>query len=362
MYKITYLLLFFSPVVALCSVLPVQFHISVFQVSVTPFLNFKSLFTKLHRKSKASKTSCTVGIIGTSTRKMKTTSTSYLATSLTLVFLTSALALPLSPRDGTSNKTILLWDYTNTANVSSVPELKTSLDQAASHVVACSNWDTWRPDEAPDSLAFYPTVRTMDMVSGDSWTQLISSLEKEQAAGRQPIVQYLNEPEYQGVSASDAASTWRTSLLPLKTKYNAKLVGPGTSSSTKGIAFQDAFMGALADDEKPDYVGLHYYTTAGNPVDGEITWGQNYLTTAHTKYNLPLFVNEMASTSRDSADVQTFSDTMKQWMDEPEQSWIAQYGFFGASLAVANDWVSPEAQLLDSSGSWTSLGKDLMGL
>lgn len=293
---------------------------------------------------------------------MKTDFASCLAACQTMAFVTSAFALPLSPRNDTSSKKMLLWAYTNTASVSSVPALKTSIDQVASNVVACSNWDTWRPTEAPDTLAFYPTVRTMDMVSGDSWTQLISSLETEKAAGRQPIVQFLNEPEDQGVSATDAVNAWRTNLLPLKTKYNAKLVGPGTSSSDAGIAFQAAFMGALADNEKPDYVGLHYYTTDGNPVAGEVTWGQNYLTTAHTKYNLPVFVNEIASTSRDAGQVQQFSDEMTEWMEKPEQSWIAQYGFFGASLTVANNWVSPEAQLLDSSGSWTSLGKDLMGL
>lgn len=288
---------------------------------------------------------------------MKTTFAACLVACLT----TSILALPFSPRDGTStSKRILLWDYTNTNKVSSVPTLKTSIDDAASKVAAVSNWDTWRPSEAPDSLAFYPTVRTIDMVSGDSWTQLLASLDKEKAAGRQPIVQYLNEPENEGVSATDAANTWRSSLLPLKTKYNAKLVGPGTSSSDSGIAFQDAFMGALADNEKPDYVGLHYYSTQGNPVAGEITWGQNYLTTAHSKYNLPIFVNEIACTSRDSSDVKQFSDEMTTWMEQ--QDWIQQYGFFGASLDVANSFVSPEAQLLDTSGAWTTLGKDVMGL
>lgn len=281
--------------------------------------------------------------------------------------MTSAAALPpLNPRDDSntttsSSKRMLLWAYTNTDNITTVPTLKTSLDQAAPNALSCSNWDTWRPSELPSTLPFYPTVRTIDMVSGDSWTQLLASLETEKSAGRQPIVQYLNEPEDQsGVTASAAAATWRSNILPLKTQYNAKLVGPGTSSSTAGIAFQDAFMGALADDEKPDYVGLHYYTTATNPVAGEITWGQNYLTTAHSKYNLPIFVNEIACTSRDAGQVQQFSDTMTTWMEQ--QSWIAQYGFFGASLSVANSWVSPEAQLLDSAGAWTSLGKDLMGL
>ncbi|KAJ4390937.1 hypothetical protein N0V93_004536 [Gnomoniopsis smithogilvyi] len=292
---------------------------------------------------------------------MKTTIATYLVACQSFILATSALALPPTPRDGTStSKRILLWDYTNTGNVSSVPTLKSSLDEAASKVTAVSNWDTWRPSEAPDSLAFYPTVRTIDMVSGDSWTQLLASLDKEKSAGRQTIVQYLNEPENEGVSASDAATTWRSSLLPLKTKYNAKLVGPGTSSSDAGIAFQDAFMGALADDEKPDYVGLHYYSTEGNPVAGEIAWGQNYLTKAHSKYNLPVFVNEIACTSRDSADVKQFSDEMTTWMEQ--QDWIQQYGFFGVSLQVANSWVSPEAQLLDTSGAWTTLGKDLMGL
>lgn len=285
---------------------------------------------------------------------MKTSFTCFVACHLAL--LNSAIAAPLAPR-AASGKALLLWDYTNT---NSGGTTTAALTTAADKVVACSNWNTWRPTDAPDSLAFYPQVRTMDQLADSEWTMLIASLDVEKAAGRTPTVQYLNEPEYLGVSAADAAASWISKLLPLRDSYGAVLVGPATSSSESGIQFQKDFMAALSDDQKPDYVGIHYYTTDGQAVDSEVAWGENYLTEAHTNYGLPLFVSEVASTSRDAAQVTQFSDTFKAWMDE--QDWIAQYGFFGATLQPVNDFVSPEAQLLTTAGTWTALGTDLLGL
>lgn len=286
---------------------------------------------------------------------MKTTLNSCLV-ACQLALIHSSWALPLAPRNA-ATKNLLLWDYTNT-NAASITA--GALSAAAPKINAVSNWNTWRPSEAAADVAFYPTVRTMAQLEGSEWSYLITAIETEVAAGRTPHVQYLNEPEYLGVSATDAAASWRSKILPLRQQYGAKLIGVGTSSSNEGIAYQDAFMGALGATEKPDYVGIHYYTTDGQPVDTEVAWGQNYLTEAHNKYGLPLIVNEIASTSRDPAQVKQFSDTFKAWMDS--QDWIAEYAFFGATLQPANSWVSPAAQLLDTAGQWTALGKDLIGI
>lgn len=279
-----------------------------------------------------------------------------------LALINCAVALPLSARQETSGKSLLLWEWTLSRDAAVVPDIKTAIDQAAASpkVVATTNWDTWRPGESPSDLGFYPMVRTPEQLSGDSWTQLIASLEFEKAAGRVPIVQFYNEPEYLGVSAADAAASWRASILPLRAQYGAQLVGPATSSSEAGIAWQDAFMAALGANEKPDMLGIHFYTTDGQAVEGEVAWAQNYFTEAHEKYGIPLFVSEIASTSRDPAQVQQFSDIMEAWMDE--QDWIVRYGFFGVSREPANDWVSPVAQLMTAGGQWSDLGKDLLGL
>lgn len=283
---------------------------------------------------------------------MKVTFTSYLMASTA-----AAAVLPIHQRSSTTSKNILLWDYTNTAQVQ---KTQSALNEAAADVAAISNWNCWRPSEAPTDLPFYPTVRTAAQLTGDDWTQCLASIETEVAAGRTCTVQFYNEPEYLGLSAADAASAWRTSMLPLRQKYGCKLVGVGTSSSTDGIAFQDAFMAALGDTEKPDYIGVHYYTTAGNAVASEITWGQNYITEAHTKYGLPLFVNEIACTSTVASEVTEFSETFKTWMDQ--QDFIAKYGFFGATLTPVNSFVSEAAQLLTTVGTWTSLGKTLLSI
>lgn len=285
---------------------------------------------------------------------MKTSFTCFVACQLAL--LHSAFALPVASR-GAPGKNLLLWDYTNT---NSGGATSGAISAAAPSVQAVSNWNTWRPTDAPDTLAFYPQVRTMAQLEGNDWTMLIASIETEVAAGRVPTVQYLNEPEYLGVSAGDAAAAWISKMLPLKATYGATLVGPATSSSDSGIAFQKEFMAALAENQKPDYVGIHYYTTDGQAVDTELAWGKSYLSEAHSTYNRPLFVSEVASTSRDAAQVKEFSDSFKTWMDS--QDYIAQYGFFGATLQPVNGFVSPEAQLLNSAGQWTALGAELLGL
>lgn len=281
-----------------------------------------------------------------------------------LALANCAIAFPLSLRQDTTTtgKGLLLWEWTLSRDAPVVPEIQAAIDQATSSpkVVAATNWDTWRPSEAPAELGFYPMVRTPEQLSGDSWTQLIASIETEVAAGRPLVVQFYNEPEYLSVAAVDAAATWRSSILPLRAQYGCQLVGPATSSSVEGIAWQDAFMAALGADEKPDMVGLHFYTTDGQAVASEVAWGQNYFTEAHTKYGLPVIVSEIASTSRDPAQVQEFSATMEAWMDA--QDWITLYGFFGVSREPANDWVSPVAQLMDTVGRWTQLGKELLGV
>lgn len=286
---------------------------------------------------------------------MKTSFACFVACHLAAL-INPASALPLEKRTA-SSKNMLLWDFTNTNSGGATTG---ALQTAAGKVHGIANWNTWRPTDAPAGLAFYPQVRTLAQFEGNEWTMLLASLQTEVAAGRTPLVLYLNEPEYQGVSAADAAARWVSQMLPLRASHGAKLVGPATSSSDAGRAYQKAFQDALAADQKPDYTGVHFYTTDGQSVATELSWGQSYLSEVHATYGKPVFVSEIASTSRDPAQVTEFSDKMKAWMDA--QDWIAEYGFFGATLQPANDWVSPSAQLLNAAGQWTALGTDLLGL
>ncbi len=98
----------------------------------------------------------------------------------------------------------------------------------------------------------------------------------------------------------------------------------------------------------PDYLGLHYYGTNGNDA-------MNYLKSMHAKFpHQPVIVSEIASISRNYADVLGFTAQLCNWMDETD--WVFEYGWFGCMEKLADNFVSPAAQLMNPDGSF----KDLM--
>ena len=78
----------------------------------------------------------------------------------------------------------------------------------------------------------------------------------------------------------------------------------------------------------------------------------------HREFGLPLVVSEIACVSRDAAAVEAFTVEMANWMDET--SWVHEYGFFGCMRKVADNFVSPEAQLMTPDGHFTDLMNRLM--
>ena len=69
-------------------------------------------------------------------------------------------------------------------------------------------------------------------------------------------------------------------------------------------------------------------------------------------------VSEIASTSRNKKEVFTFTAQLANWMDLCP--WIFEYAFFGCMAKVADDFVSPEAQLMNSDGTLRYLMYKLM--
>ncbi|KAK7755589.1 hypothetical protein SLS62_002524 [Diatrype stigma] len=271
-----------------------------------------------------------------------------------------------------AKKRLALWEWTLTRDVASYPGIQATAASLSSapEIAAVMNWDAWQPTEIA-GLPFEPMARVPDSLLGDVWNQLLGSLTNQRTAGvEQLTVYFLNEPERQGVSAADAAATWRASFLPLRTdaQYGGgnattgtRLVGPAPASDEAGSAWLQEFMGYLGDDEKPDLLGVHYYTTQDGAAADEVAAAQAYIQGQSAAYGgLPVIVSEIASTSRDPAVVDAFTRQMAQWLDE--QDWVAQYGFFGMSRAVADDFVSPAAQLMDADGNLTPLGLFYAGL
>ncbi|KAI2601839.1 glycoside hydrolase family 128 protein [Hypoxylon sp. NC1633] len=265
----------------------------------------------------------------------------------------------LSQRDYGGGKRIILWETTLSRQLSSIPALFGSASSLASSPVikSITNWETTRPQELPANLPFRPMVRTPQHLEGANWDALMQVVVSQ----KDTIIHFYNEPERLGIAPADAAIMWRQRLLPLRNTFGVKLVSPGCASDPGGSQWLATFMSMLADSEKPDYLNLHFYTLPSNPSDQEIVNAQNFFNDKYTTYKTPIIVGEIGCTSRDPSEVDKFTKGVAGWFDLPAQSWVAEYGFFGVSTSVDDNWVSPAAQMLDATGTWTSLGRWWIG-
>ena len=71
-----------------------------------------------------------------------------------------------------------------------------------------------------------------------------------------------------------------------------------------------------------------------------------------------MVISEIASNSRVAKEVLAFTAQLANWMDKCP--WIFEYSFFGCMAKVADDFVSPAAQLMNEDGTLTDLMKKLM--
>jgi hypothetical protein len=60
-------------------------------------------------------------------------------------------------------------------------------------------------------------------------------------------------------------------------------------------------------------------------------------------------ISEIASISRDKKEVFAFTAQVANWCDQCP--WVYEYSFFGCMREVADNFVSPEAQLMNSDGT-----------
>ncbi|KAK8050860.1 Pathogenesis-related protein 1C [Apiospora rasikravindrae] len=271
-----------------------------------------------------------------------------------------------------SSKRTLLWDWTLTRDHDTTPALQSTTTSLAkspsSRIASITNWNAWRPPELSADLPFRPMIRTPAQLEGNEWDMIRGSIDAELQRGDSStpvIVHTFNEPERIPLSVADALHLWRTRILPLRQSSNGhldrvKLVGPACASDPQGSQWLDAFMDALTpeSDEKPDILGLHFYTMPDQTSEQGLAAAKTYFTERRARFGLPL-----ACTSRDPAVVDQFTRDLSRWLEEePEQRWVVEYGFFGVMREVADGFVSPAAQMLDGEGAGTGLGRWWAGL
>ncbi|KAH6645064.1 hypothetical protein BKA67DRAFT_664907 [Truncatella angustata] len=259
------------------------------------------------------------------------------------------------------SKRTLLWDYTLTRDFQNTPALRDTVGTLSDNgpLTTVINWNAWRPSELPEFFRFQPMVRTPAQLEGGEWDLINGSINAEiQKPGDDEVIVFtFNEPERIPLSPGDAAGLWRARLFPLRNQYGSrlKLVSPSCASDPAGNQWLEDFMGMLGDDEKPDYVGAHFYTSQDQSAEDGIAAAKDHLAFLCNKFGKALIVSEIASTSRDGGNVERFSHEIVDWMDA--QGWIHAYALFAAMREIADGFVSPAAQLMDNEGRWTSLGR-----
>ncbi|KAK5011312.1 hypothetical protein LTR28_004029 [Elasticomyces elasticus] len=238
-----------------------------------------------------------------------------------------------------SRKRCLLWDWTNTDGPGhqGVPWAMDTV-KFDGPISSVSNWNTWTPPELKGRVPFRPMVRLEAQLGGDDWNRIRTT--------DQPIVHFFNEPERAGISPQHAADIWNNQMLPLRQNHGKRLVSPSCASDQTGQDWIHAWM-ELVSTNPPDYLGLHYYGTDGYAMIA-------YLNSMNQRYpNTPIIVSQFASTSRNYMDVLGFTVQVVNWMDSVD--WIFEYALFGCMRTVADDFVSPVAQLMKPDGSFTDL-------
>jgi len=155
----------------------------------------------------------------------------------------------------------------------------------------------------------------------------------------------LNEPERAGISPQQAAQYWYSHMVPLRQQRGKILVSPSCANDDAGKRWLEQFMN-LVQSQKPDKTGIHLYHKDGNAAI-------QYLQEMHNKYNLPLYITEMASIHRNYADVLYFTAQLCNFCDST--TWVDKYALFGFMPKVADSFVSPQAQLMHSDGSFRDL-------
>lgn len=202
---------------------------------------------------------------------------------------------------------------------------------------------SWVPPELKGRVPYRPMVHLEAQTTGNDWKFVEES--------NQPIIMFFNEPERAGISPAHAADIWHRQMVPLRQQKGKKLVSPSCSNDGAGQAWMADFMNRVKDSP-PDLLGLHYYGTDANDAI-------KYLTDMHNKHgNMKVMVTEIASIARDHNSVLHFTAQFANWADHCD--WILEYAFFGCMKRMADNFVSPAAQLMNPDGSFTDLQYKLM--
>ena len=116
---------------------------------------------------------------------------------------------------------------------------------------------------------------------------------------------------------------------------------------SKAKPWMDSFIAKVGAGNKPNGLALHYYGTDSSAC---ISW----LTEMHTRYNLDVWVTEVASTSSNLQSVQSFQAAVMAWADQT--TWVKGLLWFAASRSANQNAGLSQSALMGPDGSKLDLG------
>lgn len=166
-----------------------------------------------------------------------------------------------------------------------------------------------------------------------------------------------NEPDQDGMSASEAVSYYQNQITPLRKSGAIGSLGtPGITNGASGLPWLESFMAQCSDCEI-DFLQVHFYGP-------DLSMFQSQMEAIHAALpSYPISITEIgctnwnAATNPSAGEISTFMTEAIAWMEST--SWITSYAFFGAmpitdtSLGVANEMLNGRT----AGSSLTSLGQ-----
>ncbi|BFZ57259.1 hypothetical protein PYCC9005_004310 [Savitreella phatthalungensis] len=214
---------------------------------------------------------------------------------------------------------------------------------------ATSWWHNWgmSPNVAAfSSKAYAYTIRTLGELGAAS------------SVPRGAYVLGFNEADIEGISPDQAASIYKSQLLPLRQSGQiGTLATPSITNGGSGLPWMQAFMAACGGGPACgiDVVNIHWY----GPDFGML---QSQVGAVHAAFpNYPVVISEIAATNWNvatnpsAAGIAAFMAQATAWLDS--QGWVQRYAWFKGgyiaddNLGIANSLLNQGLSQLTSLGS-----------
>ncbi|RMZ81662.1 hypothetical protein DV737_g2407, partial [Chaetothyriales sp. CBS 132003] len=221
-----------------------------------------------------------------------------------------------------------------------------------------TTYSTWATLQSNSSLEFVPMIHGTNSVSDD-----VSAIQSQSSSSDNVLV--FNEPDGNissggsSITPTDAAKTFVSTILPLRTNHGKKLSLPATTGSSQGLDWLQAFNRscyALSPHTSGcpfDFVAAHWY--------GDFAGMTAWLGTLHELYpDKPVWLTEFAIPSASVEATQAMMNQSLPWLDAT--TWIERYAWFGTFRSnEANEWTGDGVSLLQADGGLTVLGATYLG-